>query len=78
MSRRALPNQRLQRAGAPGSKVGWLVSAPEVMQVLCGRRAVARPLRCDSLASRHPVLMLELVADRMLYDQPACVVTDHG
>jgi hypothetical protein len=42
MSRRALPNQRLQRAGAPGSKVGWLVSAPEVMQVLCGRRAVAR------------------------------------
>jgi hypothetical protein len=48
------------------------------MQVLCGRRAVARLLRCDSLASRHPVLMLELVADRMLYGQPACVVTDHG
>lgn len=35
------PNQRLQRAGARGSKVDWLVSAPEVMQVLCGWRAVA-------------------------------------
>jgi hypothetical protein len=38
----ALPNQRLQRPGACGSKVGWLVSAPEVGQVLCGWRAVAR------------------------------------
>ena len=35
-------NQRLQRAGAPGSTVVWLVSASEVMQVLCGWRAVAR------------------------------------
>jgi len=38
----ALPNQRLQRAGACGSMVGWLVSALEVVQVLCGWRAVAR------------------------------------
>ena len=37
-----LPNQRLQRAGAWGSIVGWLVSAPEVVQVLCGWRADAR------------------------------------
>jgi len=36
------PNQRLQRAGARGSRVGWLVSATEVVQVLCGWRAVAR------------------------------------
>ena len=36
------PNQRLQRTGACGSMVDWLVSAPEVMQVLCGWRAVAR------------------------------------
>jgi hypothetical protein len=37
-----LPNQRLQRAGARGSRVAWLVSAPEVGQLLCGWRAVAR------------------------------------
>ena len=36
------PNQRLQRAGAWGSPVGWLASATEVVQVLCGWRAVAR------------------------------------
>jgi hypothetical protein len=36
------PNQRLQRAGARGSCVVWLVSATEVMQVLCGWRGVAR------------------------------------
>jgi hypothetical protein len=36
------PNQRLQRAGAPGSTVAWLVSAVQVMQVLCDWRAVAR------------------------------------
>ena len=40
--RRLPPNQRLQRAGAPGSIVGWLAGAREVMQVLCGWRAVAR------------------------------------
>jgi hypothetical protein len=38
----ALPNQRLQRAGARGSIVAWLGSATEVMQALCGWRAVAR------------------------------------
>jgi hypothetical protein len=36
------PNQRLQRAGARGSKVAWLVSATEVVRVLCGWRTVAR------------------------------------
>jgi hypothetical protein len=36
------PNQRLQRAGARSSMVGWLVSAPEVVQALCDWRAVAR------------------------------------
>ena len=39
---RRQPNQRLQRAGARGSTVEWLVSATEVVQVLSGRRAVAR------------------------------------
>ena len=36
------PNQRLQPAGAPGSTVGWLAREAEVVQVLCGWRAVAR------------------------------------
>ena len=30
------------RDEAPGSTVGWLVSAAEVMRALCGWRAVAR------------------------------------
>jgi hypothetical protein len=33
------PNPRLQRPGVFGRY--WLVSAPEVMRVLCGWRAVA-------------------------------------
>ena len=37
-----LPNQRLQRTGAWGGRVGWLVSAHEVVHVLCGWRSVAR------------------------------------
>ena len=36
----ALPNQRLQRAGVFSRY--WLVSALQVVQVLCGWRAVAR------------------------------------
>jgi len=36
------PNQRLQRTGAQGSTVEWLVSATEVVLVLYGWRAVAR------------------------------------
>ena len=45
----ALPNQRLQRTGARGSMVGWLVSATEVVQVLCAWPAGRPPLRRDSL-----------------------------
>ena len=41
-SRTAPSDQRLQRAGAPGSRVGWLVREAEVVQVLCGWRVVAR------------------------------------
>jgi hypothetical protein len=41
--------ERLQRAGAWGSMVGWLVSATEVMQLLCAWRAGRPPLRRDSL-----------------------------
>ena len=36
--RAALPNQRLQRAGACGSGVVWLAGAVQVVQVLDGWR----------------------------------------
>ena len=45
-------NERfLQRAGACGSRAGWLVSAPEVVQVLCAWRAGCPPLRRASLGA---------------------------
>jgi hypothetical protein len=46
-----LPNPRLQRTGACGSRVEWLASASDVVRVLCGWRAGRPPLRRSSLGS---------------------------